>query len=120
MALRILTTILLTSLCSFGEVYQLANVAGRALGRTADGERAALQYDTYTNSTTWLTGQMFGDAMTDFSPEREDAVIESPCLKLNGAGDYVEVNSSSNLCNGGTAPFTISGWRYIKYRPNKI
>lgn len=51
----------------------------------------SLQQDTYTNSTTWLTGHLNGNAMTDFSPERTDAVIESPCVVFDGVGDYVDV-----------------------------
>lgn len=60
----------------------------------------SLPFDTYTNSTTWLTGQMDGNEMVDFSPDRTDAVIESPCLMFDGVGDYVD----SGVQIGLTAP----------------
>ena len=50
----------------------------------------SLPFDTYTNSTTWLTGQLNGDAMTDFSPERTDAaIVGSPCLSFPASGSYL-------------------------------
>lgn len=95
MARRILITILLTSLLAGAETYQLANRAGLPLGRMADGSRAALPYATFTNTATWLTGQLNGSAMTDFSLERIDAVIQSPAAVFNGAGDYVSIPATT-------------------------
>ena len=90
MAQRILTTILLINFSCFGGVYQLANRDGLPLGRTYDGVRAALPYATYTNTTTWLTGQGTETNLYDFSPEHDDVVyVDSPFLKLNGNSDSI-------------------------------
>lgn len=62
---------------------------------------------TWTNSTTWLTGQINSNEMVDYSPSRTNAVIESLCPVFNGAGDYVSIpiGSAPTLAAG---PFTVS------------
>ena len=89
MVQRTLTTILLTSflaLSGLAETYQLANRADLPLGRTADGERVALQYDTYTNSTTWLTWQGTSTSKYNFVSGGTHAVIEgNNCVRFTAA-----------------------------------
>ena len=109
MARRILITILLTSLLAGAETYQMANVAGLPLGRTADGERAALPLNTYTGLTTWATGQMDGNQLVDFSPARSNLTIQSGAAVFDGVGDLltftdIPVGAGISSYGGTTTP----------------
>ena len=65
---------------------------------------------TYTNTTTWLTGQGTETNLYDFSPEHDDPVyVDNPCLTFDGT-DYISIPGLSEyapVVNSGTATLEV-------------
>ena len=70
----------------------------------------SLPYATYTNTTTWLTGQGTETNLYDFSPEHDDPVyVDNPCLTFDGT-DYISTPGLSEyapVVNSGTATLEV-------------